>query len=363
MFWVALRNLPGQATPRGRTALLMLLYDMGEYEALNRLFEDYGGDRQRYLHAFLALVNRATAEPSAKLHTAIRQNLRTLDKVQTSFRDFAKNLVERLQFVKATINLQVSEILERHAQTPFYRLGVFVKPDESDPPLSLKIELLDSADFRSAGGDSSMRVVVEEELLLEPKELEFIVEPHDRTAAQRVALQVTGETASGQELQGILRFDVQMGSTVAFTPIAVEELLDIYEGYDAKPVSATAFVGREQELTTLARSLVRDNPGAVVLYGVRRLGKTSLLDELRRRHCWTHRPASRTLFLVVPVDTFQASDGSKSFLDLFFRLIRDSVLGDPKNKEFREKLEILGVNRRELQRAGQLGTGSPNLYL
>src|SRR5205814_940492 len=97
MFWVALTNLPGQTTLRGRTALLMLLYDLGEYEALSRLFEDYGGERQRYLNAFIALVNRATAEPSAKLHTAIRQNLRTLDKVQASFRDFAKNLVERLQ--------------------------------------------------------------------------------------------------------------------------------------------------------------------------------------------------------------------------------------------------------------------------
>ncbi|MGH8070785.1 MAG: AAA family ATPase [Candidatus Entotheonellia bacterium] len=354
MFWVALTNLQ-QITQRGRTALLILLYELGEYEGLQRLFEDYGGERQRYLNAFIALVNRAAAEPSAKLHTAIRQNLRTLEKVQIPFKDFANKLVKRLQFDKARINVEVSEILEGHEQTKNYQLVVLIKPDESDPPLSLKIELLDSADFRSAGGDSSIKIVTEEELLLEPKELEFIVEPHDRAAAHRVALQVTGETASGQHLQEIFRFDVQIGSTEGFVSINVDELLDIYEGYDAKPVSDTAFVGREQELTTLARAIVRDNPGAVVVYGVRRLGKTSLLDEFRRRHCWTNRPASKTLFLVVPVDTFQAGDGSKPFPDLFFKLIRDSVIADPKNEGFREKLQALGVERRKLLLAGQLG--------
>jgi AAA+ ATPase superfamily predicted ATPase len=185
--------------------------------------------------------------------------------------------------------------------------------------------------------------------------LEFIVKPYERAGARRVTFQATGQTASGQHLQEIFRFDVQIGSVGEFVPINIDELLDIYVGYDGRPVSATAFVGREQELTTLERAIVQDNPGAVVIYGVRRLGKTSLLDEFRRRYCWTNRPASKTLFLVVPVDTFQAGDRSKPFLDLFFRLIRDSVIADPKNEGFRGKLQALGVKRRELLLAGQLG--------
>lgn len=133
LFWGALTNLE-QATPRGRTALLTLLYDLGEYEALSRLFEEYGEERHRYLNAFIALVNRATAEPSAKLYTAIRQNLRTLEKVQVAFKEFANKLVKRLQFDKAEISLEISEILEGDERTKNYRLIVLVKPDESDPP-------------------------------------------------------------------------------------------------------------------------------------------------------------------------------------------------------------------------------------
>ena len=53
-----------------------------------------------------------------------------------------------------------------------------------------------------------------------------------------------------------------------FEAIAVENLLDAYPGYDGRPVSGAAFVGREEEIAVSGAGVGRQNPGAIVLYMV-----------------------------------------------------------------------------------------------
>ncbi|MGD0075659.1 MAG: ATP-binding protein [Candidatus Binataceae bacterium] len=354
--WESVRNL-GDATRRGRTALLSLLHDVREERALNRLFE-YSGTYRKYLSSLSALAARERSETSPKLRAAILQNYRTIAEGlrDRAFRDFAARIVARLQQGRSEVGLEVPKILEPHETPGCYSLVVQVVPDESDPPLSLLLELLPDPDFVCADFDRAAKEVTREQLLFEPRELEYVIRPRDERAASILTLHLKGETASGRTVDHVERFSVELATREeAFEPIAVDNLLEIYRGYDGRPVTVPAFVGRDEELAVLERCVARENPGAVVLYGARRLGKTSLLDELRRRHCVTSRKGSKTLFLVIPVDEFSLSEASRPFLDRFLKHIWSSILYDPKNRFFREMLAVSRVQHQKLELAGRLG--------
>lgn len=351
-------SISGAARGRdGRTALLELLYDLEESEALSQLFEREG-ENERYLNAFITLVSRAAVDPSPKLLTAIRQNLRTLERLKNApFKDFASRLYKRLRLPEARVQLElVSDVLEPHKGQDDYRLLIRITPDESDPPLTLRLHLLES-DFRLTEGEEPVRVITEKEAMLDARECELPIRPRDRASARIIVVQAEGETASGNPLSVMSRFEVQLAQEDRFARIPVDELLDIYPGYDAKPVSGQAFVGRHEELDQLSRALARGNPGAAILYGARRLGKTSLLDELRKRHCVTERrDASQTLFIVIAVDSFQIGEPGVPFLERFFQHIRNSVFTGIKNQGLRTMLDKHGVSMERLVKCGKLGT-------
>jgi hypothetical protein len=353
--WDILRG-QDRLTIRGRTALLVLLFDLGEFNALSTLFEN-AGENKKYLNAFLSLTVQAVANPSPKLISAIRQNWMTLQarKVPRPFQEFAKQLMSRIRLGRAQVEVEVSETLEPFSDPKCFRMLVTLRPDESDPPLSLRMELLNEGDFTLVGQDVGPIIITDEILLLSPEERELVVRPKDRSASKYVMLQLTGETASGFPIDNVFRLEVRLGgSKQTFERIEKDTLLEIYEGYKGEAVSGKSFVGRTKELESLERAVAGENPGAVLLYGARRLGKTSLLDELRRRRCVTYRPSSRTLFLVIPVDTFEVGTGTKNFGDSFFRLIYNSVYADPKNALFRQQLEHSGINSRRIREVAHL---------
>ncbi|MDB4285468.1 ATP-binding protein, partial [bacterium] len=138
------------------------------------------------------------------------------------------------------------------------------------------------------------------------------------------------------------------------TRIPLDTLLDIYRGYDGKPIEGEAFIGREAELESLQRALCCDKPGASLVFGVRRLGKTSLMGELRRRKCATHRSGSRTMFITIPVDTFEGKAGSR-FLGRFYEHIAESLVYDNKNQLVRDLYERAGVGKNKLRQLSILG--------
>ena len=355
MLWDGVRNI--RETAHARAALLALLYDLGEEEALHHLLR-HSGTSRKYLAAFIALVTRARSEPSPKLHAAIHHNLLVLQQLKGPFRVFLDRLAKRFDYVSPRTHLEVSPALERH-DSRSYSVVVSIDPDESDPPLSLSLELLDSSDFECVRGDSPLKVVVNDVLLFERYETEYVVRPRGAGAAT-IAFRLYGETASGHRLDSTHRYPVTLAEGEQFERIAVEDLLDVYEGYDGRPVTGyPAFVGREEELANLERTLARGNPGAVVLYGARRLGKTSLLNELTRRYCVTARAWSTTLFLVCPVDEFSVGD-TRPFLDRFLKHIWAALLHDPKNEAFRKLLMDQGTSRQALELAGRLGEDFEN---
>ena len=354
ILWNLLRG-QDKLTLRGRTILLTLLFDLGDFKALDSLFE-LAGENKRYLSAFVKLSTQILTAPSPTLLTAIRQSwvmLKTRN-VMKPFQEFGKDLLARVKIDEARQEIEISKILVPDSDPKCYRMLVTIKPDDTDPPLSLSLELISEADFRLVRPETGSVIVVDENLMLSPMELDLVVRPNDLSSARSMVIRLVGETASGRPISHIFREDVKLGDEEQFDQIDVDTLLDIYEGYEGRPVSGHAFVGRKNELASMERSVGDKNPNAVILYGARRLGKTSLLDELRLRHCVTQKSRSRTLFIVIPVDTFEYREDGGSFSDRFFKLIRDSVNFDPKNASFRDLLENIGKDKRQLHEAAIL---------
>ena len=337
-----------------RASLLVFLFDLGDGPALRHLFDD-AGDTGKYLWAFSQLATRARLDPSPARTSAVRQSAQTIAQQSPSkpFQEFTRRLLARLKYEAATVHVSlVSDTLERDPTANVYRLAVAIRPEDADPPLSLAIELEDT-DFRLAPGAQRRVVVADNEPLLYPVEIEFLLRPHG-TSASSVALRVTGETVGAQALNLTFTFLVTLSSDAGFESIPVAELLDIYEGIDSKPVTGDAFIGRDDELAALHRAVSESNPGAAILYGTRRLGKTSLLTVLRNCDCTTARPASQTLFIMIPVDEFQIGHDATAFLALFAKHLWRAILFDMKNAPLRDLLASTGTNMRALQEMGKL---------
>jgi hypothetical protein len=195
---------------------------------------------------------------------------------------------------------------------------------------------------------------------MEARDIEFILKVNDPDAARFLTVRVGGETVSGRTVDRTHRAEVSLMDGEAVREVPVDILLDAYDGIRGEPVSGPAFVGRERELGEVEKTLLREKPGAVLLYGARRLGKTSLLDELRRRHSAPFRSGSRTVFLVIPVDLFELGDASRSFSADFFQHVAWCVCHDGKNAEFRQLLAKSGHDLRQLQEAAKCGEpGAP----
>jgi len=353
LLWDSVRGLDTQW--RARAALLLLLFDFGEEEALRDLFRRTG-DQSKYLVAFTALASRIRQEPATRLQPALVQSYRTIEQSvkERAFKEFAREIIDRVRFLPGQVRLEVQAIAERGKRSREYRLVVRIVPDQTDPPLSLRVEFLETADFSCGEGQTPSQEVTRETPVFEPREIEYSIRKRTLDGATIVVLRAWGETASGQKIDDTTRHRIELqDSEEAFEPLTVDTLLDIYEGYDGAPVSGAAFVGRDEQLAMLERAVGREKPGAVVVYGVRRLGKTSLLWELRRRHCLTSRKGSRTLFLTVPMDEFSFADTSRSFLDRFLKHIQMEVLLDSTNDGFRDFLRELGVSNEELQKAAK----------
>ena len=352
ILWEGVRGLK-DGTAKARSSLLMLMFRFDEMDALSTLLERADSEYVKYLRAFVALAKRAEVDQSPKLRAAVQQSIGNLRRVkERPFREFADRLTAGMPFAKAHVKVDVMETLEPVKERQCYRMVVTVTPDESDPPLTLQLTVEsdgDGTDFAPAGAAAATQELTTGDVLLDQREVEFLIK-RTRQNPTHVALRVNGETASGQRIEQTRRFPVTTIDDGTFEPLAVEDLLDIYEGVDGRPVTGRAFVGREKELAVLERTFRRNTPGIVVVYGARRLGKTSLLRECRRRVCATYAPSRRTICLAVAVDEINFAGTKRAFLDKCLRDICSQTLRHPQNGRLRD---FLSVPERMLAECGQ----------
>ncbi len=342
----------------GRESLLLLLYDLEETSSLECLFDEHAPQNAAQLRVLVSLVRRAHKNPSPEHHAAIGKSFRTLRKnLQTGgkpFAGFIEKLVDKLQLPIAQLNVKIGKTLEKHELPRCYRLFLSVQPDDADPPISLRLEFVDSGDFEIGDGPAQIELISEEMTFLErPEEVEFIVRPRDVTSSRIIKILAVGRTVSGQRLDGEYSQDVELSQDDFFEPIPPSRLRQIYEGIQGKPVGPNAFVGRTNELSVLEQGLTHGAPGVVIVYGVRRLGKTSLLAELRRRFCWSMNGASKTLFLRSSMESLQLPEDKDEFMTSVYYHICNTVSSEPDNLSFQHRLTKMGVGRQDLQTASK----------
>lgn len=351
VIWDQVRGLKEETT-KAHVALLEILYDLGEDASLNRLFTS-AGENHKYLSAFVALSRRALLEPSRQLGLAIQQNLNRINTIrEKAFRTFTANIAARLQYISRGIQLEADEALEKHIDGDAFSWVVTVIPDESDPPLSITLELLETDDFVCAPGESPIKRI--DALLFERKEFEYVIKPKDILSASNLAVLLRAETASGQPITFTKRFQARIASHDSAGSISDDDILEAYTGWDGRPVTGSIFIGRESELEILRHCVGSANPGGVVVYGSRRIGKTSLLQEFKRRSCFTRNPRSDVFYWMVPVDEFSVADSSSPFLDRFLRHIWHSLILDRPPYSLESRLRTLGVTGQELENVGRL---------
>ena len=350
--WESLSGHDLAAEPRA--ALLGLLFDAGQDECLQRFFCRLDRQLHVLLRSFVQLARTALTSASRIATANLPQLARRIEQSTSNraIRRFVTDLVQRVGLPATQVAVAVEQELEPTDRTDVYLLHMTLAPDDMDMPLNLSVELHGTTDLKATDGESC-KVLVSNDLMTQEIETHFKVTLRDARSAQRVVLSTTGDTVSGNSIDQKAEFEVRLSTVGAYKPLDSQTVLDMYPGHEGNPVRGDEFVGRENELSTLSRLFRGDRVGAAILYGARRLGKTSLLDELRRRHCCSRDHRSRVLFVSVPVDLFEVRQAGDSFLPKFLKHIRDCLADDPANEHARTFLNANGVNARRLAEAAK----------
>jgi len=345
-------------TVSSRTKLLLLLYDLGEEEAILNSFEQFTSRTQQLLRHYLVLIRRASTGKDAKLFQAINKTLERIEKLTEPnirpIRSFAAAIKKDIDISETSVSLTVLDA-ERISSSNEYSVLLRLEPEPSDPPVELKIWIggdSDSTDFRAKEESEAVWVVCEDSILYEAREHAFSVEATDEQAAHSILFNFLGKTVAGNEISGSKALEVDVSSASDFASLDMDNLLEIYEGYDGKPVRGRAFIGRQDEIEQIRTAVALENSSAMLLYGVRRIGKTSLLQACASQMCVSSNSNSNSLVLTVPVDSFNPTERSGEFLNRFLRHITSCALG-PLNEPLKNYLLGRGFSRKDIQKAAQ----------
>lgn len=135
-----------------------------------------------------------------------------------------------------------------------------------------------------------------------------------------------------------------------------ETLLEFYPGVGNTPAEGDSFIGREDEVEKLCDVLVTARqPSPVLLTGMRRIGKTSLLFAFHQRHRRPGEKNTTTVYLSIAElrSAFMATDQTVS--SALFRAITRALAkrhfpASDHNRELGEKLQHRSLNDRSFVR-------------
>ena len=104
--------------------------------------------------------------------------------------------------------------------------------------------------------------------------------------------------------------------------------------FSLKPIWGKRLIGRESEITDIINT-VKNSKTGTALYGVRRVGKTSILREVKER--LSDDSKFKTIYLSLwELIPFSMSN----FLQEFLICVLDSFLGDKISIKFRELMKL-----------------------
>lgn len=274
-----------------RTPLLTFLHEHGASEALSRLAAKYDpGISARLSQLFelrLVASNRSDLIPVAQ---SVADQIVTAAK-SVPFRTFVKELPAAAQVVKPSLFVEGEGdlCLRDSSKGAVFELPIVVTPNGL-VPVRLEAALFDGDDVFFE--EDVLRTELSGRPLYFPTEFTLKVRfgsswfskgsnPRDSLRVRIRAKTLTDEVVVEDVICRVRSFDSR---SQGGANLNTDTLLDIYPGVSNTPAVEDAFIGRHDELECLNQVLVSARrPSPVLLTGMRRIGKTSLLFAFHNR--------------------------------------------------------------------------------
>ncbi|WP_312404552.1 AAA family ATPase [Brevundimonas sp.] len=287
--WVGSANLPDV-----RADLLIFLHDQGQTDAIVRLCAKHDSAIKAKLEQVLELRNASIGRPDL-VHVAEALGSQVAAAAKTAgFRQFIKRLPSAVQPSQGSLRVDLQDDLVfrggPYSRIPI-QISVTVVPD-GIVPNELHVQLIAEDDV-SFAGRSGRVMLLTEELLYAAKDVvislvlgesweERIKQGHGASLRLRFSARTVTDSIVTTDLDVPI---VAAALEHAGPSIDVDTLLEYYPGVGNTPVVGDAFVGRVDSLQQLHNFLVAARqPSPVLLSGMRRIGKTSLLQQFHHRH-------------------------------------------------------------------------------
>lgn len=361
MVWTAAAGLPEPSNTR--SDLLRYLHDLRQSDAISRLCGRYDRSAQVKVEQMLGLRNVASSRPDL-LPAAEALAVQAIAAAKSAaIRAFVRGLPTAAPTVEGRLTVSVQDdILIRNAdqlsdtviQIPLSISAHGVVPTRIQAHLFQE----DDVSFSSNNG---RLLTLSEELLYVPKDFVVGVRFGDTWAERlrssdqptmriRFAARTLTDTVVSTDV--VCPLSARSAKQENGRRIDRDTLLEYYPGVGNTPAEGENFVGRHADLEQLTSFLVAArHPSPILLTGMRRVGKTSLLYAFHRRHA---RPADGhvlTVYLSIAEkrNSFMLADQTVS--SAFFRAITRSLAKpffpeDDQNRLIGERLrEVLGSER------------------
>jgi hypothetical protein len=289
--WDAATNMsePGAM----RAALLEFLHEQKLSEHIIRLASRYESGIRPKLEQLLELRNVAAGRPDLiPVAQSVAEQVAEAAKAGP-FRTFVRSLPLAAQAIESSLNVEVEQgLLLRVEKSKLADLEV---PISVEPrglvPEKLEVALFpeDDVTFR----DGSRRQVLSDQAVYIPSDYMLTIRFGDSWTKQvaqagneSLRLRVSAKTLTGDLVNQdavcpLIRRD---RSALGTRTIDIDTLLEVYPGVGNTPAEGEAFIGRIDEIERLHEILVSARrPSPVLLTGMRRIGKTSLLFAFHNR--------------------------------------------------------------------------------
>jgi hypothetical protein len=288
--WDAATNLPDPQNYRA--PLLNLLNDFGAQETIIKLAQRHEtaiAPRLSQLFELRAVAqNRADLLPVAQ---SVAEQVATQAKAGP-FRAFVRGLPSAAQFAKPTLRVSIDETVQLRPSNDgatLLEIPIVVKPEGLVPnKLFARLFAEDDVTFEDNSrlrdlSSSPIYFATDYTVALRFGRSWFGVDAKRRDSVRiRIeAKTVTDDLVQEDAVCVVRPIDRARGSA---RRLDIETLLELYPGVANNPVVDKSFVGRIDELERLHQILVSTpNPSPVLLTGMRRVGKTSLLYAFHQR--------------------------------------------------------------------------------
>jgi hypothetical protein len=365
--WTA--SQPNNDAAAFRSDLLRHLHDLRQYEVISRLCARYDRSAQLKVEQMLGLRAAASTRPDLLPAAEALAHQASTSAKSAAFRSFIRGLPTAAQTVEGKLSAVVQEkvLIRKSSRSADNEIQISVSiTAQGVVPTKLQAHLFQDDDVRF-GSNNGRLLTLSDELLYVAKEFvldiklgESWTERLSSDALPSVRIRFAAKTITDTVVTTdiVCPLKGEAARPAGERRIDRDTLLEYYPGVGNTPAEGANFIGRHLDLEQLTSFLVvARHPSPILLTGMRRVGKTSLLYAFHNRHAKPGDGQALTVYLSIAEkrNSFVLNDQTVS--TAFFRAVARS-LGKPffphadPNKALGDRLKkIVGTERDAVRKA------------